>query len=310
MEALSAVAAETKADIIYQIDKVSEELILDWLANNWPKQYPVRLIMEGIDDATRLTFPADTPPQRLACQLIVDPIDGTRGLMYDKRSAWALVGLAQTPSAHTNAPTLEDISVAVMTELPTSKQFKSEQLAATRSPSGETTFSRISKNLLTGETQDLPASPSRATNLKHGFASVAKFFPQAKAALAAFEEELYAHLTPEEERQDALIFDDQYISTGGQLYELIAGHDRLAIDIRPLAFQKLGLPLALSCHPYDLCTALVARAAGVIVTQPHSKKLDIPFDTTTPVSWIAYANQTLANEIHPVVETLIQKHFS
>ena len=95
----------------------------------------------------------------------------------------------------------------------------------------------------------------------------------------------------------------------GQLYELIAGHDRLVIDIRPHAFRKLGLPLALSCHPYDLCTALVARAAGVIVRTPDSSELNIPFDTTSPVSWVAYANETLATTIHPVVETLIQKHF-
>lgn len=308
IETLSSVAAETKADIIYQIDKVSEELILDWLNENWPEQHPVRLVMEGIDDEERVTFPENTPDESLAYQLIIDPIDGTRGLMYDKRPAWALLGLA----AHTTdrPSNLEDISVAVMTELPTSKQFKSEQLSAIALPHSEPRFHRISINLITGEATKLPATPSRATNLKHGFACVAKFFPQAKAALATFEEELFDQLTPHAEKQDALIFDDQYISTGGQLYELIAGHDRVVIDIRPLAFKKLGLPLALTCHPYDLCAALVARAAGIVVRTPHSEDLTIPFDTTTPVSWVAYANPNLADTIHPVVSDLIQKHFS
>ncbi len=265
--------------------------------------------MEGIEDQDRVTFPANTPDSAIAYQLIIDPIDGTRGIMYDKRPAWALIGLAaqKTPDA---APTLEDITVAVMTELPTSKQFISEQLSATLHPDRSTTLTRVSTNLITGETKTVPHRPSQATNLKHGFASVAKFFPQAKAALAAFEEELFAELSPESEREEALIFDDQYISTGGQLYELIAGHDRAVIDIRPIVFQKHGYPQSLTCHPYDLCTALVARAAGVVVRLADTPQLEVPFDTTTPVSWIAYANETLAQTIQPVVERLIQKHFS
>ncbi|EDY82862.1 hypothetical protein VDG1235_2485 [Verrucomicrobiia bacterium DG1235] len=264
--------------------------------------------MEGIEDEQTVTFPPNSPATSIRYQLIIDPIDGTRGIMYDKRPAWALIGLAEQPSPD-SLPTLEDIAVAVMTELPTSKQYLSEQLSATRSPDGSTTLQRVSTNLITGEIKAIPHAPSQATDLNHGFASVAKFFPQAKAALAAFEEELFAELTPESEKQDALIFDDQYISTGGQLYELIAGHDRLVIDIRPLAFAKLGFPQSLTCHPYDLCTALVARAAGVIVTQPHTEYLNIPLDTTTTINWIAYANRALAKKIHPVITQLIQKHF-
>lgn len=306
---LSAVAARTTADTIYQIDRVSEELILEWLAEHWPAESPVRIVMEGIEDEEILTFPPHTPVEAVALQLIVDPIDGTRGLMYDKRSAWALVGLAEQKDPKTR-PTLEEINVAVMTELPTSKQFISEQLSATRSEDGSTTLKRVSTNLITGATKPIEHSPSRATDLEHGFASVAKFFPQAKAALAAFEEELYHELTPASVWQDALIFDDQYISTGGQLYELIAGHDRLIVDIRPLAYRKQGYPLALTCHPYDLCAALVARAAGCVVTQADKPHLDIPFDTTTPVSWIAYANEALAKKIQPILERLVRKHFA
>ena len=36
----------------------------------------------------------------------------------------------------------------------------------------------------------------------------------------------------------ATVFDDQYISTGGQFYELIVGHDRFNADLRPV-FYKL-----------------------------------------------------------------------
>ena len=45
-----------------------------------------------------------------------------------------------------------------------------------------------------------------------------------------------------------VIFDDQYISTGGQFYEILMGHDRMIIDIRPEAYSSLGLHKILCCH--------------------------------------------------------------
>jgi len=50
--------------------------------------------------------------------VLIDPIDGTRGIMYDKRAAWALAGVAPNRGPATR---LSDIHLAVMTELPTSK---------------------------------------------------------------------------------------------------------------------------------------------------------------------------------------------
>ena len=60
--------------------------------------------------------------------------------------------------------------------------------------------------------------------------------------------------------------------TGGQLYELIAGHDRFVADIRPLmdaCLARSGQALGICCHPYDLCTELIARELGVIVTDAY-----------------------------------------
>ena len=63
-------------------------------------------------------------------------------------------------------------------------------------------------------------------------------------------------------------FEDQYLSTGGQLYELMMGQDRFQVDLRPLLRSLLhdrGLQNLLCCHPYDLCTELIAREAGVLI---------------------------------------------
>jgi hypothetical protein len=79
----------------------------------------------------------------------------------------------------------------------------------------------------------------------------------------------------------ALTFEDQYISSAGQLYELVMGHDRWTVDLRPLvdaALRPRGRTLGICSHPYDLCTELVAREAGVIVTDPLGQRLATPLD--------------------------------
>jgi hypothetical protein len=88
---------------------------------------------------------------------------------------------------------------------------------------------------------------------------------------------------------EALVFDDRYISTGGQLYELMAGHDRFVADVRPLLIPSLkarGARAPLCAHPYDLATELVAREAGVVVSDPAGGRLRAPLDVTADVAWV------------------------
>ncbi|MCX6955033.1 MAG: inositol monophosphatase, partial [Verrucomicrobia bacterium] len=148
--------------------------------------------------------------------------------------------------------------------------------------------------------------PSQAKNFEHGFASIARFFPEGKALLGAIEEDLWRALGVLGKNGGQLVFDDQYISTGGQLAELIVGHDRMLGDLRPRAYAKLGYSSAtLCCHPYDICTALIAREAGCLIETPDGKPLRVPLDTTTPVAWMGYANATLARQVRPVLKRIV-----
>jgi len=289
---MTRVAGVTSADTIYAIDRVSEHAVLAWFQKNWPKRWPVELVMEGLEGKA-VTFPRGTPLVKTLFKCILDPIDGTRGLMYDKRSAWSLAALAPQRGAKTN---LSDIIVAAMTELPTSKGGYADQLTAVRSQGVRA--ERI--DLRTGRRVKFTPRPSRAKEVAHGFASFAKYFPPGKAWLAEREEKLWRALGDGEE-----IFDDQYLSSGGQLYELLMGHDRFIADLRPLAFAKLRLPRALACHPYDICTALIARELGCVVTAPEGKALRAPLDTTTPVAWVGYANRSLARRIGPKLRKIV-----
>lgn len=290
---MTKIAAITSADTIYAIDKVSEHAVLAWFGKHWPKHWPVELVMEGLEGEA-VTFPRGTPVAKTFFKCILDPIDGTRGLMYDKRSAWSLAALAPQRGAATD---LSDLVVAVMTELPGSKAGFADQFSAVRGKGARA--ERI--DLRTGRRTKFTPRPSRARDLAHGFAGFAKFFPPGKVWLAEREAKLLQSLGNSPD-----IFDDQYLSTGGQLHELLMGHDRFIADLRPLAFAALKLGAPLACHPYDICTALIAQELGCVVTAPDGKPLRVPLDTTSPVAWAGYANPTLARLIGPKLRKILK----
>src|SRR6185436_1540944 len=87
-------------------------------------------------------------------RVLVDPIDGTRGLMYQKRSAWILTGVAPNRGSATR---LRDIVVAVQTEIPLVKQHLSDQLWAIRGGGAQAKrYNRVSAN-----SQPIALHPSR-----------------------------------------------------------------------------------------------------------------------------------------------------
>ena len=271
---MAVIEGHTEADVVYAIDKITDDALVAWFEANWSD---VELVSEGLDEPIVLGDPQWT--------VIVDTVDGTRGLMYDKRPAWALAAAAP------HGGTLRDLVAAAMTELPTTKQGLADQVSAVR---GEGLVSeRI--DLRTGDRSPLSLRPSTATDLEHGFAQVAKFFPPGKADLVAIEAALFDHLGATE------VFDDEYICSGGQLYELLAGRDRFTAELRPLVD-----PAAIACHPYDLCTALLLEEGGGVVTDPWGAPLDVPLDTTSPVAWVGFANPSLAARIGPVLADVLR----
>ena len=50
---------------------------------------------------------------------------------------------------------------------------------------------------------------------------------------------------------------------------------------------------------------MLMEEAGGVVTDPWGQPLDAPLDTTTPVAWAGYANETLARWIGPVLAELV-----
>jgi hypothetical protein len=295
---LTNVVGRTAADLSYGLDRVADAVLLPWFEREWPATEAVVVVSEGLDEPVLVG--AGEP--QWTC--IVDTVDGTRGLMFDKRAAWTLAALAPAGG------TLADVSVASMTELPTTKQWASDRYSVVRGAGragivGER-FDVRSPGL---RRQPQVPVPSPATDLRHGFASFARFLPPGKALVARFEERVWEELYGTPVPADLPIFDDQYLATGGQFHELLTGRDRLLGDVRPLALAALGVAPDLVCHPYDCCTALILEEAGCVLVTPWGDPLDVPLDTTTSVSWIGVANRPLADRVLPAVYAAARECF-
>jgi hypothetical protein len=90
----------------------------------------------------------------------------------------------------------------------------------------------------------------------------------------------------------------------------MAGHDRFIADLRPLMeplLKQRGLTLGLCCHPYDLCTELIARMMGVIVTDERGEVLDAPLNLKANIAWVGYANKYIREEIEPLMQRALQR---
>jgi fructose-1,6-bisphosphatase/inositol monophosphatase family enzyme len=295
-DVLSRSVRDGRGDTIFAVDVAAEDVLLPF-CEEWGREECFVLIAEGLDErGVVFGRPGSSGP---AFRVIADPIDGTRGLMYDKRSAWSLAALAADRGPETG---LADLEQAVMTELPTTRQATSDVLWARRGHG----VHGVRQHLLTAHPDEpLAVCPSTHDHLLHGFATVANYFQGGKEITARVDEALLRLERGGWNPEKAEIYTDQYISTGGALAELALGRDRFVMDIRPLVHAALGVTSSLCCKPYDLCTALIADEAGCVVRAPDGSPLQAPLDLTTNVAFVAHANPRLAARLQPLVERVL-----
>ena len=289
-------------DVIYPVDRAGEQELLDFVAREIAPQQPIVVVGEGIAGG-QVALPADVAADEARWRMIVDPIDGTRGLMYQKRSAWILTGVAPNHGEKTH---LGHIELAVQTEIPTLKQHLCDQLWAIRGKGARA----LRVNRLTGQSESVPTTPSLSTTLQDGYATVCRFFPGGRDLLARIDDQLIERLLGPRTPDLNDVFEDQYACTAGQLYGLTMGQDRFVADLRPLlksVLDRRGEILGHCCHPYDVATALIAEEAGVTVCAPRGGPLRDPLDTTTNVAWVGYANRHLQKQIEPLLIELLEE---
>ncbi|KAA0232826.1 MAG: hypothetical protein JJLCMIEE_01960 [Acidimicrobiales bacterium] len=262
-------------DDVYGLDARAEQSLFEGLDLLVGKRWPGRLVIEGHDDPLAVGS-GDGP-----WVYLVDPVDGTRPLLAGKRSAWVLIGAGR------GVRTLEDLEVGAAVEISTGRHALSLVARADR------------YGYLEAEDDDLVAgaSPTRVqmrpradASLDRSFVTVVRLLPGGHGPIGHWAD---SHL------EDLEVYDDLYPCTGGQMMGLATGSDAAVFDPRPLFHAG-----SLSVHPYDMAALVVARAAGVVIEALPPGPLDFPIDTTTPVAWAGYANESIADRLRPAMHDL------
>lgn len=287
-------------DVAFSIDVSAERLVADHF-DQAPHLLPLVLVTE---DGGIRTVPADADAATARWRVIIDPLDGTRELMYDKRSAWFLAGVAPNHGAGT---TLQDIVAAVQVEIPPSHYASAAVMTWTSSGGVRQSW----WDPRTDAAADVAriVRPSLATTIRQGYAVFVDFFPGAHRAMGTIADAVFGSVLGSIDPGEAAAFNDQYISTGGQFYLLASGTYRFAADLRPdvdraLARRGQGTT-GLCAHPYDLATHVIATALGVILTDTSGGPLRYPLDNSTSCGWIGYANEAIREEMEgPVLAAL------
>jgi hypothetical protein len=290
-------AGQGSGDITFGLDLPAETILDRWFDER-AREGPLSVFTEDRGwrhrgpDATGA--PADLPGfDHGGPRLAFDPVDGTRNLMADLRSAWTVVSFA---GPGPEVPRLRDVCAGIVAEIPTSRSRTARIVHAERGCAAHedeldlSTSRAFSSRILTVDTD---------TRVDQGYFPVFRYKPDLRPALAALEATFFARLARHEGADVRSIYDDQYISNAGQLVLLMHGTYRFIADARALAARRLEVATVTS-KPYDVAGALVcAEAAGAPVTAANGELLDFPIDAETPVDFVGYANEGTRGRLEP-----------
>jgi hypothetical protein len=226
-------------------------------------------------------------------RIVVDPIDGTRNLMTDLRSAWTVIGLAGPGPTE---PRQREVVFGSVSEIADSRAARFRTLTAVRG--GACAFEEralAGGGLVSARALDT-GDDARAD---HGYFPFFKYMPDQRADIAAVETRFFARLAQHEGADVRNCYDDQYISNAGQLVLLALGQYRMIADLRAELAARRGRP-TLTGKPYDVSGALVcAAAAGCVVTAADGSALDFPIDAHTPVGFVGWTNRATERRLAP-----------
>jgi len=298
-ESLWRIASQGAGDVTFGLDVPAEEWIDAWLAER-AREGPLSLMTEDqgwrhLGPSTGGGAPRPLPDfDHGGPRIAIDPIDGTRNLMANLRSAWTVIAYAP-PGA--DQPHLHDVTGGLVGELPTVRADRYLTfVGSTETPGCGLVDRRLADDAVLRESTVRVDQDDRVDN---GYFPFFRYKPELRPALARLEADFFARLERLEGADVRSCYDDQYISNAGQMMLLIQGTYRLVVDARALVAKRAGIPTVTS-KPYDVAGAILcARAAGVELTTATGAELDFPIDTETPVDFVGYANAKTRTRLEP-----------
>jgi fructose-1,6-bisphosphatase/inositol monophosphatase family enzyme len=298
LESLAREAAQGAGDVTFGIDVPAEHELTRWLEET-AREAPLSLLSE--ETGWRHMGPgARGKAHELpgfdhgGPRIVVDPIDGTRNLMTDLRSAWTAIAWC---ARGTSEPRLTEVELGVLSEIPDSRAELFRRLSAARGgrcrvevrelPGAQIEELALSETLI----EDHALDTGRDDRVDHGYFPFFRYLPDMRPEIARIEAAFFERLAAEERADVRSCWDDQYLSNAGQLALLALGKYRMIADLRAHLAARRGRT-TLTTKPYDIAGAVVcARAAGCVITAPDGSALDFPLDVETPVSFVGWVNR-------------------
>lgn len=263
-------------DDVFGVDARADRVLVDELRRRCGDRWPGRLVIEGFDEP--LPIGGAGP-----WTYVADPVDGTRGYLAGLRSAWVLLGAGRS------ATTLDGLTHAAAVELPTERAAW-----GTVAHAGDAGLVVVDDDLVSaGPSRPAQLEPRRGADLTRCFVTVVRLLPGGHGPIGEFADEILSGWE---------VYDDLYPCSAGQLLAVASGAAAAVIDPRPLLHRS-----GFATHPYDLSALPVARAAGVVVEALPGGELRAPIDTSTPVAWVAYANESVAELLRPRIRAALER---
>lgn len=303
LEGLARGVSEGVGDTTFALDVPAEEAVEEWFCAHACRG-PLSLLTEDAGWRHRGPDPAKPSGWRDLAdfahggpRIVIDPIDGTRPLMHDLRSAWVVIGFAPPGPAQ---PRLSALRGGLLVELPPSSQGVARWLEAEQGGPAEERLLPVGasvKQVAAASVRTL--SVDSDARCDRGYFTFFRYHPAQRRRLATLEESFFARLAEREGADLLQVYEDGYCSSGGQLALLALGRYRFVADFR----ARLGGVEGPFCKPYDVAGAVVvARAAGVEISDAFGAPLDCPLDACTPIGFVGYTNAGTRARLEPHLE--------
>ena len=304
-ESLARPVAVGAGDVTFGIDVPAERRIEAWHAEIASRR-PLSVLTEDagwrhrVPDGAGGSRPSDGFDHG-GPRIAFDPIDGTRNLMADLRSAWTVISFAGPGPGE---PRLSDLTGGVVSELPTRRESVRRTFHAERD--GDCHLVTRSTGPEARELDRTRVVVDRDDRADHGYFPFFRYQPALRPAIAHLEAEFLRRLVAHEGAEDGSLYDDQYITNAGQLVLTSLGTYRVFVDARPFVAERVGVPTT-TAKPYDVAGAIVvAQAAGAVVTDLEGEPLEFPIDCRTPIAFAAWANRPTYERLLPHLRAALE----
>jgi len=309
---LARVLGQGVGDETFVLDGIGERVVLEW-ARRAARSAPLSLLTEDAGWRHFGPAPGGTEVRELegfdhgGPRVVCDPIDGTRNLMHDLRSAWCVLALA---GPGTRPPRLSELELALVGELCDSRAARARLLRAVRGGGARLLIERLDDSPDgrpegASEEREVALRADADARVDRGYFPFFAFHPTSRARVARLAADFFARVERAHGADLASCLDDQYIASAAHLALTALGTYRMVVDLRA-GLPELGGAPTQTAKPYDVAGAvLVAREAGAEVLDLAGRPLELSLDASTPVAYCAFANEATRARLWPLLaETL------